>query len=88
MLVALISQKDKEVKSFWEGRGEGKLLGEKERYCCNLLRSMCSKFWFLLSPFVRFSVKNQGKWVQHFIDNMVEVRMDVCTASEPACHQK
>lgn len=23
MLVALISQKDKEVKSFWEGRGEG-----------------------------------------------------------------
>lgn len=54
MLVALISQKDKEVKSFWEGRGEGKLLGEKERYCCNLLRSMCSKSWFLLSPFVHF----------------------------------
>lgn len=23
MLVALISQRDKEVKSFWEGRGEG-----------------------------------------------------------------
>lgn len=23
MLVALISQKDKEIKSFWEGSGEG-----------------------------------------------------------------
>lgn len=46
------------------------------------------KILVFIVPVCTFSVKNQGKWVQHFIDNMVEVRMDVCTASEPACQQK